>query len=152
MCHWVYRSTVWFKISIYSESLISDCSAPCLLRKWTKFEYSNTLNPPLIWNRDTHEYMRNLYGTNTRVFGRSIPTSSMPQLPHFKYCKYSHTQKTKRHLKASQTTKSFVVAPPHCSALLMNREPRIDYIQELLFPHIWPLESKKVDYEFRDDS
>jgi hypothetical protein len=22
----------------------------------------------------------------------------MPQLPHFKYCKYSYTQKTKRHL------------------------------------------------------
>ena len=94
-----YRSTVWFKISIYSESLISDCSAPCLLRKWTKFEYSNTLNPPLIWNRDTHEYMRNLYGTNTRVFGRSIPASSMPQLRHFKYCKYSYTRKTKRHLR-----------------------------------------------------
>ena len=96
-----YRSTVWFKISIYSESLISDWSAPCLLRKWTKFEYSNTLNPPLIWNRDTHEYMRNLYGTNTRVFRRSIPTSLMPPLSHFKYYKYLYTRKTKRHLRHS---------------------------------------------------
>jgi hypothetical protein len=42
--------------------------------------------------------MRNLYGTNTRVFRRSIPTSLMPQLRHFKYCKYSYTRKTKRHL------------------------------------------------------
>ena len=56
---------------------------------------------PLLPYYNTHEYICNLYGTNTRVFRRSIPTSLMPPLSHFKYYKYLYTRKTKRHLRHS---------------------------------------------------